>query len=174
MIIAIDGDPQAIANAVQRAIHDGDPNLAVRITRLSELVTTSIAPHRLIAVLLTAFAVLGVALATLGVFGVTSYLAAKRKRELTIRVALGASRLHVLGLALREGALSTMIGLSIGLLASLGVARLVASELYGVRPTDFAAFALAATVLSTTALIATLIPARSAMQVDPMAVLRQS
>ena len=122
--------------------------------------------------LLAAFGVAALLLATMGVYSVISYLVAQREHEIGIRVALGAQRTDVLRLVLRHGAVLTLIGVVIGVGASLWLTRLLGALLYGVTPTDPVAFGVVVTLLLTIALLASYVPARRAMRVDPITVLR--
>ena len=111
-------------------------------------------------------------LAAIGIYGVVSYVVAQRQREIGIRMALGARRSHVLQLMLGQGARMALAGLVIGMIAAFALTRLMASMLYGVKPTDAVTFVLAAGLLCAIALAACWIPARRATRVDPMLALR--
>jgi predicted permease len=137
-----------------------------------EVVAQSIASQRFTLILLGAFAGLALLLAGIGIYGVLSYLVGLRTREIGVRMALGAQRLDVLRLVLRDGACMTMVGAAIGLVAALALTRLMASMLFGVRPTDPVTFAAVAVLLCGITLFACYIPARRAAKVDPMVALR--
>jgi ABC-type antimicrobial peptide transport system permease subunit len=113
-----------------------------------------------------------VALAGIGLYGVLAFAVARRTREIGIRMALGASRSHVLGLVTGQGMALTLGGLAAGLICASGLTRLVASSLYGVQPTDPITFGGAAVFVAFVALVASYIPARRAMKVNPMVALR--
>jgi ABC-type antimicrobial peptide transport system permease subunit len=118
------------------------------------------------------FGALALALAVVGLYGVISYSVSQRAREIGVRVALGARDTDVLRLVLSQGLRLTTIGLAIGFAGALVVSRVLSSVLYGVRPTDPASFGAVALVLTLVALLASYIPARWAMRVDPMRALR--
>jgi predicted permease len=137
-----------------------------------EVVARSIASQRFSLILLGAFAGLALLLAGIGIYGVLSYLVGQRTHEIGVRMALGAQRLDVLRMVLREGARMTLAGTAIGIVAALGLTQLMASMLFGVRPTDPVTFGLVAVVLCGIALFACYLPARRAAKVDPMVALR--
>jgi putative ABC transport system permease protein len=118
------------------------------------------------------FAGMAVLLAVMGIYGVMSYFVNERTREIGIRVALGARPFDVLGLVAELGLKLAAIGVAIGLTLALGLARLIASFLFDVKPTDPLTYAAVAAVLIAVALLATYIPARRATKVDPMIALR--
>jgi len=137
-----------------------------------EVVASSIASQRFSLILLGGFAGLALLLAGMGIYGVLSYLVGQRTREIGVRMALGAQRLDVLRMVLGDGARMTMVGAAIGLVAALALTRLMASMLFGVRPTDPVTFAAVAVLLGGIALFACYLPARRAAKVDPMVALR--
>ena len=112
-------------------------------------------------------------LAAIGIYGVVAYAFQQRTHEIGIRVALGAERRDVIGLVLGHGMKLTVIGMSIGFVASFGATRLLASFLYGVSPTDPLSFAATATVLFLISVIASYLPARRIARLDPTAALRE-
>jgi predicted permease len=136
-----------------------------------EVVAESIASQRFSLILLGAFAGLALLLAGIGIYGVLSYLVSQRTREIGVRMALGAQRLDVLRMVLQDGARMTLAGTAIGIVAALGLTRLMASMLFGVKPTDPITFGLVAVVLCGIALLASYVPARRAAKVDPMVAL---
>jgi predicted permease len=146
----------------------GEPQMSM----LSETVDESIAPDLAIAKLSGFFGVLAMALACIGVYGVTSYAVARRTSEIGIRMALGARRADVLRMVLREAILLAVAGVAIGLPAAVLPGRWIASMLFGLRPYDPATLALAAAMMLMVALTAGYIPARRAAAVDPMVALR--
>jgi predicted permease len=167
------GDPMAIASSVREAIRRLDENLPpYDIKTLEQRVSDSVAPRRFLVSLMSLFALLALALAATGIYGVLSYLVAQRTREIGIRIALGATAGAVLGLILKRGAILILIGTAAGLAGAIALTRLIKTLLFGVSATDPATFALIALLMVVVALIASYIPARRATKVDPMVALR--
>jgi ABC-type antimicrobial peptide transport system permease subunit len=139
---------------------------------MDEIISESLATQRVSLILLGAFAVLALGLASSGIYGVISYVVQQRTQEIGVRMALGAKRYDVLRLILAEGMKMAGIGVVVGLAAAFGLTRLMASLLFGVSATDPLTFTIVAMVLAIVALAACYIPARRAMRVDPMVALR--
>jgi predicted permease len=140
---------------------------------MDRIVADSIASQRFSMTLLAIFAGIALLLAAVGIYGVLSYLVGQRTREIAVRMALGAQRADVLRMVLADGARMTLIGIFIGIAAALALTRLMASMLFGVRPTDPLTFAAVALLLAGIALLACSVPAQRAIKVDPMTALRQ-
>jgi putative ABC transport system permease protein len=142
------------------------------VRTMPEVVSQSVSAPRSTTSLFGAFAGLGLVLGMIGVYGVLSFFVSKRSREIGIRLALGAQRRDVLALVLVEGARYAATGVVIGMAAAVGLTRLMASELYAVRPADPLVFAIVASLLFAVTLLACYLPARRAMRVDPLIALR--
>jgi putative ABC transport system permease protein len=143
------------------------------VRTMEEVVSDSVASRRLNMVLLGIFAAVAAALAAVGIYGVMSYTVAQRTHEVGIRIALGARPSDILKLLVGHAALLAVIGAGIGLVGAFALTRLMSSLLYGISPTDPVTFAIITLVIILIALIASLIPARRALKVDPIVALRQ-
>ena len=139
---------------------------------MNEVIAGTLAARRFSTILLEAFAAVALLLSSVGLYGVISYLVGQRTQEIGVRLALGAQRRDVLRLVLSYGMKMALGGVAIGLLAALGLTRLLAKLLYGVSATDPATFAVVALLLMLVALLACWIPARRATKVDPLVALR--
>ena len=173
LLVRTQTDPDALGTTISRQIWAAYPDQPVtHLMTMSRNISESLGDERLRSVLLTVFAGIGFALALVGVYGVVSYSVAKRVQEIGIRMALGAAPRDVLRLVIGQGLLPVVLGVVIGAVAAVGLTRLVASQLYGVKATDPLTFLGAAALVLVVALIACYIPARRAMRVDPMVALR--
>jgi predicted permease len=163
----------ALAPTIARAVHDVDPAVPVaRLREMNEVFTESIRRPRLLAQLLAAFSALALLLAAIGTYGVLAYMVAERRREIGIRMALGANRSSVLAQVMKQGLLLTTIGVVVGLAGALGLNRLIASLLFGVQPTDSTTLAIAIATIMLVAVVACGLPAWRASRLDPNVVLR--
>ena len=158
-----------IRQAVQR---QNKQNVISQRQTMNEVIAGSLAPQRFSMILLDAFAVVALLLASLGLYGVISYLVGRRTHELGIRLALGAQRRDVLRLVLSHGMKMALGGVALGLIAAVGLTRLLGKMLYGVSATDPLTFAVIALLLTGVALLACFVPARRATKVDPLVALR--
>ena len=163
----------ASASAIQSAIEKmNSDQVPFSYGSMDQAISNSLASRRFTMILLGAFAAIALTLASIGIYGVVSYVAGRRTHEIGIRMALGAQPADVLKLMLREGATMALIGVGIGLAAALGLTQLMKTMLFGVSPTDPLTFVTVAAVLSLSALAACYFPARRAMRVDPIVALR--
>jgi predicted permease len=171
--VRVAGNPTALANAVRSALRESEPRLAVgTIETLDTRVARSIGVDRLLAWLTMAFAAAALGLVCLGLYGTISYAVRRRTAELGIRIALGADRVAVQWLIVREALLLVLLGGAIGLPLAFLAARAVGSLLYATAPSDPAAYAAAVGVLVVVSAFAAYIPARRASRLDPMEALR--
>jgi putative ABC transport system permease protein len=167
------GDPRALMGAIRGVVSSLDKDVPIaRVRTMDELMTASVAPPRFRTVLVTAFALVGLLLAAIGIYGVMAYAVAERTHELGVRIALGADRASVLRLVLGEAIALAAIGITIGLAGAFAATRLIQSLLFGITSTDALTFAGISALLAVTALVASYVPARRAMRVDPMIALR--
>lgn len=166
--------PEALSGAIERVVRSVDPTVpVVRLRSMDSVFAESIRRPTLLAQLLGAFAGVALLLAAIGTYGVLSYMVTERRREIGIRVALGASRSQVLTQIMTQGLRVTALGVSIGLAFALAVNRLIASLLFGVQPTDPATIALVVATIAGVAAVASWLPAWRASRLDPNAVLRE-
>jgi putative ABC transport system permease protein len=167
------GDPGSLVPVIRAAVSSVNPNLPLfHVRTLQQQVASTLAEERFLARLLLAFAFLATILSAAGVYGLVSYTTERSLHEFGIRMALGARPRDVLRMVLRKGFLLALSGLAIGLVAALGLARLLASLLFGVAHTDPITFAVVSFLLACVSLTACYLPARRATKVDPMVALR--
>jgi predicted lysophospholipase L1 biosynthesis ABC-type transport system permease subunit len=173
LVVRAAGDPPPLVAALRREVNSLDPSLPTKDVRtLREQVIAALEPVRLGTLAISAFGLLGLFLAAVGIYGVMSYAVARRTHEIGVRMALGARRFDVLKLIVRQGATLTVAGAAIGLLLAFGVTRLLAKLLYGVGPTDPLTFAGVTLFLIAVALLTCYLSARRATKVDPLVALR--
>jgi putative ABC transport system permease protein len=173
-VIRTVSDPSSLAPAIRRQLHDLDSDMPfAEVQTIEALVEEESGGQRFTAVLLSLFAVAGLVLAVVGIYGVVSFVVAQRNQELAVRIALGASRANVLWLVLKQGLQMAAIGAAIGLLGACATQKLTSSLLFGISPLDPATFAGGAALLLAVAAIASAIPGMRVLRIDPSAVLRQ-
>jgi ABC-type antimicrobial peptide transport system permease subunit len=139
---------------------------------LDEVIAETLAKRRFSMIVLGVFAAVALLLASLGIYGVISYLVGQRTHELGIRLALGAGRMDILRLVLSHGMKMVLVGVVVGLIGAFALTRLMSTMLYGVGPTDPLTFVIIVVVLMVVALLACYLPARRATKVDPLTALR--
>jgi predicted permease len=167
-------DPEALTGAIVREIHAVDPSAVIYdIRTMQGRFHDSLARQRFSTLMLGAFAGFALLLAAVGVYGVMSWLVSQSTHDIGVRIALGAQRSNILGLVVRQGMELAAIGLAVGLMGALALTRAMASLLFGVTATDPVTFSAVALILGIVAFIATVIPARQAIGVDPMVALRE-
>jgi predicted permease len=167
------GDPADMIPAVRREIAALDRDLPVQSGTMEDALGLSLLPQRAGATLLGIFSALGLVLASVGLYGVVAYAVAQRTRDLGIRMALGAESSDIYRVVLGHGVKLTLLGLFIGIVAALILARLAQGVLFGVSPTDPITLGSVAAILAVVAFVASFIPARRATRVDPMVALRE-
>ncbi len=173
LLLRTSGDPSPLVSAVRAEVHSIEPNLPLTNARLmEELLSTSLYPARMGAILIGVFGLLALLLASVGLYGVMSYSVSRRTREIGIRMALGARGGDVLRLVLRQSMTLVALGVALGLGAAFAATRLLSGFLYGISPTDPAAFIGIAALLAIVSLAACVVPARRAAAVDPLVAFR--
>lgn len=165
--------PLSLSHAFENAVHEAQPDLPIgHIESMEQILSTSLAFQRFSMLLMSIFAGLALILAAVGTYGVMAYYVAQRTHEIGIRMALGAHPGNVLRMVIGQGMTLAAIGLAIGIVGALEATRLLASQLYGVKPADPVVLAVVVALLGLIALLACYIPARRAARVDPLVALR--
>ncbi|MGE5648161.1 MAG: ABC transporter permease [Acidobacteriota bacterium] len=173
LALRTDRDPASLAAAVRAAVRAADRNVPVTdVQTMQQIASASIASSRTQAWTLASFAIAGLILAALGVYGVVAYSTAQRTREMGLRTALGAEPRDLLKMTLRQNAILIGSGLALGLAGSLALTRIIRLLVYAVEPTDPVTYIAVSALLAAVALAAAYIPARRASKADPMAALR--
>jgi predicted permease len=173
VVVRFEGDAHAVATAIRSGLRGmSGEQVMYSVQTMEEVIADTLAERRVSMIVLGAFAALALGLASIGTYGVISYLVGQRTHEIGIRMALGAKQGDVMRLVLREGLKMTALGVVLGLIAAAGLTRLMANLLFGVSATDPPTFAGVAVVLTFVALVACYVPARRAMKVDPIVALR--
>jgi putative ABC transport system permease protein len=165
-LVGLNGD-------IKRTIHAVDKDLYVATLKpMTAFVDTQLAQPRFNMMLLAVFAGVAMVLAAIGIYGVIAYSVTQRTREIGIRMALGAQKTQMLGMVLRQSMVLVVVGIAIGFIVALVSTRVMKSLLYGVGANDISIYAVVIVLLSLAALLASYVPARRAMKVDPMVALR--
>jgi hypothetical protein len=174
IVIRTASEPRLLAPEIRRQLRELDPDMPfAEVQTMEELVEAQTGPQRFTTVLLASFATAGLVLAVVGIYGVVSFLVAQRRQELAVRIALGASRVNVLWLVLKQGLQMATIGAAIGLLGAWATQRLTRGLLFNISPVDPATFAGAAVFLLAVAVLASAIPGVRVMSIDPVRTLRE-
>jgi predicted permease len=166
------GSPLLLSRSIGAALKSVDPNLSFTFHDLSDQVDAARQQERLVAWLSGFFGVLAMALAAIGLYGITAYAVTRRRADIGIRMALGALRRDVVSVALRQTAFVIAVGVAAGLVVAAGTMRYLQALLFGVTPLDPAMFGVAATILVVVGLLACYVPVRRAASVNPMDALR--
>jgi putative ABC transport system permease protein len=173
LLLRAKGDPRSLIPEVRRQVWALDANLPVEnVSTMPELLSTSLAAPRFNALLMSLFAAAAMLIAAIGIYGVMSYMVAQRTGEIGVRMALGASRAQVLKLVVGQGVGLALVGIALGVVGALGLARVLTSLLYGVNPHDPVIFSGVAALLATVAILAAFLPAHRASRIEPVTALR--
>ena len=164
--------PMQLAAAIRERIRAVDALLPISVRTMDDVLAASTGRPRLYAAVTGVFGLVALALSIVGIFGVVSYVAAQRTREIGLRMALGAQRREILGLVVGQGMRPIVAGIGAGIVGAIGVTRFIAKLLFGVAPLDPVTFGVVIALLMAVGLIACWIPARRATQVDPLTALR--
>jgi putative ABC transport system permease protein len=166
-------DPAQLTSTLRAEVRALDPSLPVtNAATMQKMIYERASPKRLMTYILGTFGLLALVLSAVGIYGVMSYAVTQRTQEIGIRRALGAERRDVLKLIVGNGMKLTMLGIAIGLAGAFALTRLLANLLFHIAPTDVGTFGVVTFVLSVVALVACYMPARRAMEVDPLVALR--
>jgi putative ABC transport system permease protein len=173
VLVRTDGEPSQLVSALRAAVRKLDPDLALaHVAPLDALINDQIAPRRFNTWLLTAFGGAAVALTAIGLYSLLAYLVALRRHEMAVRLSIGATPRHVLGLIVRDVSAVVGIGASLGLAGGLAAAAAMRGLLFGITPSDPVSHAVTLIMLGIVAVAAACIPLRRAMRIDPAIVLR--
>lgn len=172
IVVRSNAAPSTLIPRMKEIVRSLDPDVPVKFTTLPEIFSASLDTRRFSLVIFGVFSAVALLLAMTGVYGVVSYLVTLRRREIGIRIALGADRGSILGLVVRQGMYPTLVGIGLGLVSGFFLSRAMTSLLYGVGPGDPLTFGSVSGVIAVVALLACLLPARRATREDPLAALR--
>ncbi|HEX8726324.1 MAG TPA: FtsX-like permease family protein, partial [Gemmatimonadaceae bacterium] len=172
IVMATPGDETPVITAARRIARELAPDVPPRLRTMEQIVSGSVANRRFVLALVGAFGAAALLLATIGIYGVIAFLVAERRREIGIRLALGASRSQIVGMVLGQGARMAAAGIIVGTVLAFAVTRVLTGFLYDVSPSDLAAFAAVVAVVAGVALLASWVPARRAAGTEPSEVMR--
>jgi ABC-type antimicrobial peptide transport system permease subunit len=172
-VLAAHDDPARLSRSIAAEVREVDPQLVLRFVPLTTQMSASMAQERLVALLSGAFGLLALALAAVGLYGVTAYSVNRRRAEIAMRMALGADRLGVVRLVMRRVAVFVATGILAGAVLSLWAARFSETLVWGLDPRDPATFLAAAAILSAVSVVASGLPAWRASRIDPANVLKE-
>jgi putative ABC transport system permease protein len=173
LTVRVAGDPGPVASALREQIRQSDPGLPVfDVWRMEELRQRSFWRYRVFGWMFSSFGAAALLLASIGVYGVLSYSVSQRRQEIGVRVALGAGRRDVLRMIVGQGLRLAAVGIGVGVVGAFGATQLIKSLLYNVTSSDPVSFTGVAVFLTMVAAIASYVPARRAMAVDPIIALR--
>jgi putative ABC transport system permease protein len=173
LVVRTEQDPLSLVSTFRRAVHATDPELPLAdVMTMEEVVDATLARPRTVAVLLTAFAIMALLLAAVGVYGVMAYSVAQRTQEIGVRMALGATPQAVFRMVLGQALRLITVGVVAGLVAAAGLTRLLETLLYETKPLDVATFAGTVILLIAVATLASYVPARRGTRVAPIEALR--
>jgi putative ABC transport system permease protein len=172
-LIRTDGDPMRLAPAVRKQVADLEPDPVIKtLEPLETTLSQMLAPRRFVMILLSLFAGIALALATVGVYGLLQYSTTQQTHDIGIRMALGARKIDILRAILKHGFRLTLLGVVLGLAGAVALTRILSSLLYDVTPTDPLTLTSVSLLLAAIALLASYFPARRAAGIDPMVALR--
>jgi putative ABC transport system permease protein len=173
IVIHSNRDLQNVAADARRAIRELDPDLAIaHVQTLDDVVAESVSQPRFYMTLLSAFALVAIVLASIGIYGVIAYLVGQRSREIGIRIALGASPSRVVRMVVNEGVAMVAVGIGIGVVGAIALTQLMRALLFNTKATDPMTYILVTLVLAAVALVASSVPALRAANVDPSLAMR--
>ena len=173
IVLRTQGSPLAQVGSIRHTLLQINSSSAIYNMRtMDEIISDSLASRRFSMILMGVFAALALLMASVGIYGVISYLTSQRTHEIGIRMALGAAKSDVLMMVVRQGLKVVLVGVAVGIAGALALTRFLASLLFGVKPTDPLTFTAVSLLLIVVALLACYIPARRASKIDPMVALR--
>jgi ABC-type antimicrobial peptide transport system permease subunit len=173
IIVRSAGPPEALQAPIEKAVHDLNRDVPLfRVRTMARILETSVGRERMSLLVLGVFALVAVALASIGVYGLVAHAVTERRHEIGVRMALGAAHTDVVSLIVRQGLTMAIAGIAVGVAGALALAQSIKSLLFGVAPTDPATFVVASAVLLTVVTTACAFPAWRAARVDPTEALR--